>query len=158
MARWTLYHMECHSHWNSCGLILKLPILLRWLGSWSSCHTEGGQIIGKYQQLSFFPLASESFGPINQVGCDFFLSSLGRRRWPSRIFLPFAASFHFYSALQFSLLLQLIWKRAGTIFDQPALRVSFFPLISNVLGNEVSRAIKKWYNNKQKHLFGVITP
>ena len=77
MAKWTLCHMGCHSSRHRCGLLIEPHILLCWLSSRSSCRTEGGKIFGNLQQLSFCPLVFETFGSINQAGCDF-PSSLGR--------------------------------------------------------------------------------
>ena len=153
MARWTLCHMGCHIHRHRCGIILKPHILLRWLSSWSSsCHTEGGKIFRNRQQQSFIPLAFETFGPINQAGCDF-LSSLGHRLtlvWDD----PRVSSFHFQ---RISISIQrfksvCLCNSCGNLphnflTNRDAPGVSSFPLIFNALRNEVPRATEK--NNKK---------
>jgi len=105
----------------------------------------------KYAEISsnyhFFPLAFETFGPINQVGSDFcvrwvndspsFLMTLVKLLFSFNVFC-------FYSALQFCLFLQLIWKPASTIFGPAMKHLEFYSFLDNfsAFGNQVPRTIK----------------
>ena len=131
------------------AIILKSHILLRWLSSWSSYHTEGGKLFRNHQQISFSPLAFETFGPLTQAGWDFLsslvvvllLSQITLENLPSffGVFpFPFSASIQFVSATH----LFQNYSCRYNFFDPPirTYTISFFPLISNAFGNEVPRA------------------
>ena len=77
VARWTLCHLGRNSHRYRCRLILEYDIFLRRVGSRRSGHMERGKLFRNLGQLSFFPLAFETFGLINQVGEDFLSSYIG---------------------------------------------------------------------------------
>ena len=78
MARRTLYHVGCHSHWHRGGVLFECNVLHSGLSGRSRGLTEGGEERCNFIKLSLFPLAFETFGPINQAGRDF-LSPLGHR-------------------------------------------------------------------------------
>jgi len=73
MERRTLCHLgrDRHRHLG-CSLISERLIRLRWLSSCSSSQKERRQVRRNFFQLPFFPLAFETFDPINQVGSDFY--------------------------------------------------------------------------------------
>jgi hypothetical protein len=78
MARWTLRHLGHNSHRYRCRLVLEQHRFLRGFSSRSCGFTEVREINRNCCPISFVPLAFETFGPINQAGCNF-LSSLGHR-------------------------------------------------------------------------------
>jgi len=73
MERRTLCHLGRDRHWHLCFLISERHIRLRWFSSWSSSQEERRQVRRNFFQFTFFPLDFEIFGPINQVGSNFFV-------------------------------------------------------------------------------------
>jgi len=66
--------------------------------AWSSSQEERRQVRRNVFQLPFFPLAFETFGPINQVSSDFLCATnLPHFWWPSWNVFSLSTSFCFYS-------------------------------------------------------------
>ena len=72
VARWTLCHLGHNNHRHRYRLLFEQHCILRRLSSRSGGITEGGEIRRNCCPISFCSTCFETFGPINQAGCDFF--------------------------------------------------------------------------------------
>ena len=109
MARWTLCHMGCHSHWHRGGILSERNISHCWLSGRGSGLTQGGKVRCDFNKLSLFPTCFRNFRTHKPswlwfsvyVGQSSF-SGLRRSTW---IFFSFSTFVCFYSALQLYLFL-----------------------------------------------------